>query len=70
MLWNIDRIEGEIAVLISEEGKTERLPLAALPDGVREGDWGRLAGGVFLPDEIETEKRRRRIRGLLEDLLG
>ena len=70
MLWNIDRIEEGVAVLISEEGKAERLPLAALPAGAREGDWGRLADGVFLPDAIETEKRRTEIRGLLEDLLG
>ena len=43
---------------------------ANAPAGAREGDWGRLVDGIFLPDAIETEKRRRRIRGLLEDLLN
>lgn len=70
MLCNIDRIEDGIAVLLSEEGKSRTMPAASLPAGAREGDWGRLVDGIFLPDAIETEKRRRRIRGLLEDLLN
>lgn len=32
----VDRIEGEVAVLLLE-GKEERVPLAQLPQGVREG---------------------------------
>lgn len=70
MFWNIDRIEEGIAVLISEEGKQYQLPADRLPQGAAEGDWGRLEGGIFLADPIETEKRRSRVRGLLDDLLG
>ena len=70
MLWNIDRIEEGIAVLISEEGALRRLSADRLPQGAREGDWGRLEGEIFLADPIETEKRRSRVQGLLDDLLG
>lgn len=70
MLWNIDRIEEGIAVLISEEGVLRRLPADRLPQGAGEGDWGHLEGDLFLADPIETEKRRSKVRGLLDDLLG
>ncbi|MBC5580265.1 DUF3006 domain-containing protein [Anaerofilum sp. BX8] len=70
MLWNIDRIEEGTAVLLCEDGRRSALPTERLPAGAAEGDWGRLVDGVFLPDAAETEKRRQKIRGLLEDLLG
>ena len=70
MLWNIDRIEEGVAVLISEEGKQYRMPADHRPQGAGEGDWGRLAGELFLVDPVETEKRRSKVQGLLEDLLG
>ena len=69
MFWTIDRIEDGVAVLLSEDGKAVSLPAELLTDGAREGDWGRLAGDIFMPDAVETQKRRQQLRGLLDDLL-
>ncbi len=69
MFWTIDRIEDGVAVLLSEDGKAVSLLAELLADGAHEGDWGRLAGEIFMPDVVETQKRRQQLRGLLEDLL-
>ncbi|MDD2993838.1 MAG: hypothetical protein PWQ08_710 [Clostridiales bacterium] len=69
MFWTIDRIEDGVAVLLSEDGQAVSLPAELLPDGTGEGDWGRLAGKIFMPDVVETQKRRQQLKGLLEDLL-
>ncbi|MBI4233627.1 MAG: DUF3006 domain-containing protein [Chloroflexi bacterium] len=72
----MDRIEGNLAVLLVSEAEEEMIvPLAKLPPGIQAGDWLRVErrGGQLLSatlDPEETEARRRRIRGKLDRLLG
>jgi len=60
----VDRIEGEIAVLVVD-GQEERVPLAQLPQGVKEGVWltaDREAIDSEAAEEVAREIRERRER--------
>jgi hypothetical protein len=63
MKVTVDRFEGDFAVVELENGDFVNMHKGLLPEGVKEG-------GVILieKDGEETEKRRRRISGLLEEL--
>ncbi|MCH5193775.1 MAG: DUF3006 domain-containing protein [Oscillospiraceae bacterium] len=63
----IDRIEDGIAVI--EEGDSRfEVPVSMLDGNVREGDVVTLENGVYVPDISATEKRRREILNLQNDL--
>jgi|TARA_R110000824_G_scaffold15731_1_gene65967 hypothetical protein len=50
--WAIDRIEGDIAVLVADDGSgTTEVPLASLPPGSQEGSVLRNAGDGWVLDE-------------------
>lgn len=50
--WSIDRIEGDIAVLVADDGSgTTQVPLASLPPGSQEGSVLRNVGGGWVLDE-------------------
>lgn len=68
--WSIDRLEGSFAVCEDENRQRKEIPLADLPEGVKEGDVLRLASGMYQIDREETERRREENRRLLESLLG
>ena len=70
MLYSIDRIEGDIAVLVDEEGNSIPMPRAALPTGVRVGAMLRRNGEIFILTPDEEEKRRRRVLELQQRLRG
>jgi hypothetical protein len=53
----LDRVEGEVAVLV-HEGAEVRLPRALLPPGAQEGDVLRLS---LTPDPAATQKARERV---------
>ena len=63
----IDRIEGDLAVLVLYEDDRVKLnlPLHCLPEGVREGDHLQMSFGQ---DEKSRESERNRVGGLLKDL--
>ncbi|MDQ7794708.1 MAG: DUF3006 domain-containing protein [bacterium] len=63
----VDRVEGNTAVLIPREGPPAAIhwPLELLPAGTREGAILDLEARV---DEGETERVRRRVQGLIDDL--
>jgi hypothetical protein len=63
----VDRIEGDIAVLVGEDGQVYDVPLAWLQQGAREGDV--LARGLRV-DRRDTERRRVKARALLDKLMG
>lgn len=67
----IDRIEGEFAVCEAEGRVFRTLPLADLPQGVKEGDCLRESGGCYAVDTEETARRRaenvRRMRAMFKD---
>jgi len=55
---SVDRIEGDIAVLLSREAHRWLLPAELLPAGTKEGD---VLVVTLEPDPEETESRRRSI---------
>ena len=62
----LDRVEGLMAILISDGGDARELPAASLPCGAAEGDvlaWGEEGLSV---DREETARRR----GAMEDRLS
>jgi hypothetical protein len=66
VLFFVDRISGGIATLLYEEGKfSATLPLRALPEGVREGDWLRVS---FETDHAKKSLARSDIDSLMEEL--
>lgn len=63
----IDRIEGDLAVLVLYEDDRVKfnLPLRCLPEGVREGDHLQMS---FAEDEAGRESEKKRIDDLLSEL--
>lgn len=62
----LDRIEGEIAVLLQDDGGRLLMPAGLLPASAREGTVLRLSLSC---DPEETESRLARIRALRRDML-
>jgi hypothetical protein len=65
----IDRIEGDVAILVLDTRKSETitLPTALLPGGFREGDIVRLTLDL---DTEATRTSRERIAGTIARLTG
>jgi len=59
----IDRFEGEFAVVELSDKTFINIPLSELPKGSEEGDVLKLR-----IDQKETEKRKERIKDLMDDL--
>ncbi len=68
--WIIDRLEDPFAVCEGENRQRREIPLAELPEDVREGDVLCLKGGEYHIDRAETERRREENSRLLKSLLG
>ena len=65
--YAVDRIEGNIAVLVSDTGATVHVPRVELPTGIREGAVLRVRfGAKNLPDwssaVIDKKEEERRLR--------
>lgn len=69
MLFSLDRISGNRAVLIGEDQKPLEVPLSMLPDKSKSGDMFTYQDGSFSPAEDEQVKRRERVAEMLEILL-
>ena len=63
-LLSFDRREGDLAVLVDEEGVSHPVPLTMLPENSREGMMFRRTGDTFTVDEDAAEARRRRVLAL------
>ena len=71
--YAVDRVEGCIAVLVSDSGETVEMPKIELPKGVREGSVLRVRfGAQNLPDwssaVIDKKEEARRLREAEETL--
>jgi hypothetical protein len=64
----IDRIEGEQAVIVLEDGQRMLWPAGELPDGAAEGVAVVLT--LALATDAETQRRRDQVAVLQERLLG
>ncbi|MFZ2471340.1 MAG: DUF3006 domain-containing protein [Methanothrix sp.] len=63
----IDRVEGELAVLLlGDKGEFKlNFPLSLLPDGCKEGD---ILNISFERDVVGTEQAKERVSGLMDKL--
>ena len=73
--WYLDRIEGEIAVLLPEQrGDAAReVPRGALPEHCREGQWLLVAQNpagvaVYRIDEVTTQAVKHQNQSLMDEL--
>ncbi len=74
--YAVDRLERDVAVLVSDKGETIEMPRLELPTGVREGSVLRVRfGAQNLPDwssavidKEEEERRLREARRLLDEM--
>ncbi len=64
----LDRIEGDKAVLECENGKFVTLDIKSLPKKISEGDVLYFEEGSYFLDESETERRKEKIKGLMDSL--
>ena len=76
VFYAVDRIEGNIAVLVSDSGATVQMPSVELPTGLREGAVLRVRfGAQNLPDwssavidRQEEERRLREAKQMLDEM--
>ena len=70
MFYSVDHIEGPLAVLQDDEGENRAVPLAELPEGLREGDVLCREGESWRPAPEERDRRRAELQALLDRLAG
>jgi len=63
-LWSYDRREGDLAVLVDENGNSRPVPLTALPEDAKEGMMLRQTGACYVADEAAAAARRERVLAL------
>lgn len=66
--YSVDRIEGDVTVLVSADGTTYDVMLSNLPDGVEERMMLRYEDGVFTPDSVAQKQQVDRIKALQDRL--
>lgn len=67
-LWSVDRIVGNVAVLIDVNGESCEISLADLPQPLQVGMMLRWIDNAFVMDEIATKERKTAIFSLQEKL--
>ena len=66
--FTVDRIEGDKAVLECENGEMAVFDASFLPKNLREGDILYFENGSCYLNAEETERRRQKIRTLMQKL--
>lgn len=69
MYFSIDRISGDVAVLLDEAAKPLEIPVSMLPEEAKEGEMVLYKGGVFFAAPDKTAERRAQMAKVLEQLL-
>mgnify|MGYP000990762675 CR=1 FL=1 len=64
----IDRFEGEYAICETEDGEMINIKIVDLPNEAKEGDVLIFNGDIFIIDNEAKEKRKERIKKLMDDL--
>jgi hypothetical protein len=68
MKYIIDRFEGDLAVCEAEDGRMVDIEKSKLPKNAEVGDILVLENGKFRVDKKETEKRRKEIEDLMNEV--
>lgn len=66
--FTIDRIENKKAVLECENGELVTLDVTSLPKNIKEGDILNFEEGSYFLNADETEKRKEKIKNLMNSL--
>ena len=66
--FTVDRIENDKAVLECENGECVTLEVKSLPKNIKEGDVLCFEENSYFLDKEETEKRRQKIKSLMDSL--
>jgi len=64
----IDRFEGDYAVVEFEDRKMVDIHKRDLPAGLKEGDAIRNTDGVYVYDEVETERIKKETKAMFDKL--
>lgn len=67
-MYSVDRVEGNVAVLVDDDGQSHPMPLTDLPAGTCVGDVLRLQDGAYIRDLTETNTRRAYVQSLQDKL--
>ena len=59
--YSFDRREGDLAILVDDQGVSHPVPLADLPADAREGQLLRKTDTGYMVDAISTDARRQRV---------
>ena len=66
--FTVDRIEEDKAVLECENGECVTLEVKSLPKNIKEGDVLCFEENSYFLDKEESEKRRQKIKSLMDSL--
>jgi hydrogenase maturation factor len=64
----IDRFEEEVAIIEINGGMTREVSIASLPDDAKIGDAIIIEDGEIRLDSSETDKRKKEIQHLMDEL--
>lgn len=62
--YSVDRIEGDVAVLVDDDGHSASIPVLQLPASVRSGDVLHCRDDIYELDRSETDARRSLVLSL------
>ena len=68
IVYTLDRLEGNVAVLVDEEGYSHPVPLAQLPTEVKVSDVVHCVNGQYCLAPQATEERRSYVLSLQDKL--
>jgi hypothetical protein len=68
-IYTLDRIEEGIAAVINSDNATLYISASRLPENSKSGDCFTFEKGCFFFDPEETEKRRKEIKNLLDEII-
>ena len=68
MTYSVDRIEGDVVVLMDDDGHSVHITLSELPDSAGTGSILRLQEDRYVLDAAETDARRSYVLSLQEKL--
>ena len=69
-IYILDRIEDGIAAIQNSDKAMLYVSASRLPENAKSGDCFTFEKGTFYPAPDETEKRRRKIKGLLDKIIA